>query len=378
MKILFLTEFFPNSPGGLITGGSESRTYFLSGEFVKRGHNATVITAYLPNTKRTDNWGGLQIRRVGLERPYVKGTDLLRRFLYLWAVIIAGLKIDFDLVDANNTASYLAAFILSKLKNRPCVYWVPDALGWKRWTDAIGLVSGTLNAINEWLSLKMPASHIIALSKTTKDILVNDFHLPIQKITVVYPGVDICFPNNNNPAQISSLVSVQRLAKYKHVETILSALAKIHLPKNFTYTIIGDGEEKNHLMVLTDKLHLNNRVKFLGNLPHQQVLEQMAKANLFCLASDNEGFGIVTLEAMGSGTPFINSDIPVHREIRDVSQAGLIFPVGDYHNLAFQIEEILHDQNLYRKLRSNAVAFAQKHTLVTQVSETEKVYRQLL
>ncbi len=340
MKILFLTEFFPDKPGGKITGGSESRTYYLSQELEKKGHKITVLSS----------------NNVGLKRVYTKGGDLFRRFIFLLAIIQKGIKIDFDVVDGNNTAVYLAVFVLAKLKRKKGVYWVPDALGLFRWIKAIGFISGTINTINEWLSLSLPIDNIIALSKTTKNILVNSFGINPEKITVIYPGVRLI--SNHQKQKRFTLISVNRLAKYKRNDLVINAL-----PSNAAYKIIGDGEELENLR----KISLGKKVRFLGNLSHDRVLKELGNADLFCLPSQVEGFGIATLEAMAAGLPFINSDIPVHREIAKESQAGLLFQ----NDLKEKIELLMNDKNLYKKLSTNALAFAKKHSLEQATKDYE-------
>lgn len=341
MKILFLTEFFPKK-NGAITGGSEARTYYLASELRKLGHEVTVISS---NT-------------VGPKREYTKGGSLFSRFIFLWAMIRQGYRTDFDIVDGNNTATYLATFILSKIKRKTGIYWVPDALGFTRWVKAIGFISGTINCLNEWLCFHLPINKIVALSDTTKNILENRFSIPKEKITVIYPGVTAI--SSHQSQKNFTIISVNRLVKYKRNDLVISSL-----PRGFVYKIIGTGEEEANLKTLGR----NKNVKFLGNLPHDQVLRQYQKADLFCLASEIEGFGIATLEAMAAGLPFVNSDIPVHWEILAKSHAGLLFT----NDLKEKIVLMQSDKNLYQKLSRNATIFAQKHTWAKMAKQYENL-----
>ncbi len=162
------------------------------------------------------------------------------------------------------------------------------------------------------------------------------------------------------------LISVNRLAFYKRNDLAVKAAAKLGLK----YWIIGEGKEK-------EKLKSNNVILF-GNLPHAEVLEKYKHADIFCLPSEVEGFGIATLEAMSAGLPFVNSDIPVHQEIEKASHAGLLFKSGDYHDLADKLEILIKDKKLYSKLSNNALFFAKKYSLDRMVRETEKIYENLL
>ena len=160
-----------------------------------------------------------------------------------------------------------------------------------------------------------------------------------------------------------TVISVNRLFNYKRNDLAVIATAKVGMK----YWIIGDGEEK-----LT-----GNHLKLFGNLPHEEVLEKYKKANIFCLPSEVEGFCIATLEAMKAGLPFVNSDIPVHKEIEAESHAGLLFKSGNWQDLAKKLEILKKDKKLYKELSNNALKFAKKYSLKKMVNETERVYKDL-
>lgn len=341
MKILFLSEFFPVTEKGEISGGAESRTYYLSTEFAKRGHKIFILSS---NT-------------AGPKRGHIQTGSFWHRFLFFLDIIKQGLKTDFDLVDANSVPTYLAAWLLAKVKGKKSVFWIPDIVGFSAAIRHLGFVSGVLEAGFELVSIRfIIPDATIALSHTTK--------LKIGRGEVVYPGVEEIVPSKKS----TTLISVNRLYQYKRTDLVVRAASRLKV----RCQIIGTGPEENNLKFA------GKNISFLGNLPHREVLKKLAGAKVFVLASEVEGFGIVTLEAMAAGIPFVNSDIPVHQEIVAASQAGLLFKTGNTTDLVVKLKQLLSNKILYQKLSSNARAFAKKYSLAREASKTEKIYEHLL
>lgn len=371
MRLLFLSEFFPIKDGGEISGGVESRSYYLAKKFSHDGNKVKVITAFLPGTKRYEFWGGLEIIRVGLPYRYVQSGSNLARLSFALASIIEGFKVDFETVDANNTATYCAASVLGKIKRKKAVFWVPDVLSFAEWEKTLGKFNAFINVINQTLGLISLADRYIALSESTKKKLEKIPGIS-NKIRVIYPGVNC--PKSAGRKEFD-VISVQRLTRYKRTDLVIEALSDLKSKGNkLTYRVIGEGAEMANLKQLVKDKNLTDQVTLLGNLPHNRVLEEMGKAKVFCLPSEIEGFGIVTLEAAALGVPFVNSDIPVHREIQKESQSGLLFKDGSYEDLAAKLEKLVKNKKEYARLSTNALDFARKHTLEKMAIATLKAY----
>ncbi len=95
-------------------------------------------------------------------------------------------------------------------------------------------------------------------------------------------------------------ITAANLIKRKNIDLLLNAFAdfKAH---DFSLEIIGDGPEMNSLKRLCKFLGLENKVFFLGKLPHDKVIEHLKEANIFILPSINETLGLAYLEASACG-----------------------------------------------------------------------------
>ena len=104
-----------------------------------------------------------------------------------------------------------------------------------------------------------------------------------------------------------AVLTVGRLDKgegYKGHDRIIRALP--NLPnglRRVIYLISGDGDDRARLEALAASLGVGDRVRFLGFTPREALPELYRAADLFAMPSTDEGFGIVFLEAMASGTP---------------------------------------------------------------------------
>ncbi|MEK7565620.1 MAG: hypothetical protein AAB506_01070 [Patescibacteria group bacterium] len=183
MKILFLTEFFPTTNGGLISGGSESRTYYLAKQLSLK-YNISVITCYLEGTLREESWGRLKIYRVGPKRNYVRKMSLWERGLFGLSAMCKTFQLRPNIIDANNGVVYIFGFLGKLITSAKLVYWVPDVVGLKEWQKEQGLLGGIIAWALESVIYWFPADQTIALSETTKKKMACT-----KNINVIYPGV---------------------------------------------------------------------------------------------------------------------------------------------------------------------------------------------
>ena len=126
----------------------------------------------------------------------------------------------------------------------------------------------------------------------------------------VYPGVEV-YKINDNVKEENQIIYVGRLNKYKNVNEIINALAKIRNPPKLI--IVGKGEEEGKLMELSKRLNVICELK--GSLTDKEKFNEIKKSIFMVFPSSFEGFGMPPAEALTCGKPCICSDIPIFREI---------------------------------------------------------------
>lgn len=102
------------------------------------------------------------------------------------------------------------------------------------------------------------------------------------------------------------VVTVGNLIERKRVDLLLEACARTGLP-DLGVTVIGSGPQREWLRTRAAELGLRDRVEFLGGLCHREIAARFAEADVFALASREETFGVVLIEAMAAGLPVIST-----------------------------------------------------------------------
>lgn len=364
MKILLLTEFFPKSNSAEITGGVEARCYYVTRHL--RGHHEVEVLATL-----TD----------GSAWEHASLSSLPRRLAFLVSAFFHGMRTDFDLVEGSNLVVYPVAWLVGFLRRKPVVFWYPDVLI-GTWQQGSFRYVGALGEIVERVILKLPVQRYIAISQSTGDKLIAQGVDPAN-VEVVPCGFEPALVEEVLRQELPkrwTIAIVARLVSYKRVDLVLAAFAKlISDDRDVSLVVIGRGPEEEQLDAHTKALGIADRVEFRGYVKeHADVMRLMAQSRVLVSASEVEGFGIVLVEAMALGLPYVVANIPVFTEVSGNSTGGLYFRPGDSADLAAQLRRLLDNEEMYRVKSREAAQYAQRYTWIDIAQQSERVYQSVL
>ncbi len=172
------------------------------------------------------------------------------------------------------------------------------------------------------------AKAIITVCQSLKDRLVS-LGVSKQKITVLPNGVDaqLFQPGDREKLRKQhdltrpTLLYVGNLIPLKGVDLIIQALAK--LPDHLLI-VVGAGTEQTRLVKLAARLQVSDRIRFVGTLSQQQLVEYYTIADILLLPSSREGCANVLLEALSCGTPVIATAVGGSPDIITDPSAGLL------------------------------------------------------
>lgn len=199
------------------------------------------------------------------------------------------------------------------------------------------------------------ADHIIVTSRTTKRILMGQFELPSQKMTVAEPGTDPAgrATGTGSPLQI---LAVGALLPRKGYDVLIEALAKI-ADLDWRMTIAGAlDRHKGAVDAVRDAISrhgLEERVNLAGKVVPATLERFYESADLFVSASFFEGYGMVIAEAMARGLPIVTASGGAAGETAGEAVA-LHFEAGNADQLAAALRRALTDKRLRDKLADAA------------------------
>lgn len=175
------------------------------------------------------------------------------------------------------------------------------------------------------------------------------------------------------------VVAIQRLDPRKRTEMLIRAVPHVlkEVP-DARFIIGGKGPDKPKLEQLVTKLDLEKSVKLIGFIPDDELPYYYASADLFAFHTLYEGFGIVVIEAMASGTPIVTTNVGGLEEIVVDNGAGTVVPPNKPKRMAHEIITLLHDDKVRRRCALSARKAAEDiYSIENVTSKYVSIYKRL-
>lgn len=192
---------------------------------------------------------------------------------------------------------------------------------------------------------------ILVLSEFLKrQLIINGF--PLEKIRISNPVVDQGNPNPKSLPKAPRVLFVGSLIRGKGVDLLLRALAIVSCP--FKLDIVGTGKSEGELRALSSKLQLDERVNFVGWVPHDEVQGYYLRARVVTIPSCwPEPFGLTGQEAMRCARPVVAFGVGGIPDWCDDGKTGFTVPEQDIAALAAALERLLTDFELAQEMGRN-------------------------
>ncbi|MRR09033.1 glycosyltransferase family 1 protein [bacterium] len=226
------------------------------------------------------------------------------------------------------------------------------------------------------------AGRIIAISRATKQDVMRRYGIADDKVDVVHLGVDDQYrPRARQevrqalglPRAARIVLHVGTAARRKRVPLLLEAFARARSCRDAVLVRIGRARPEHR--GLARELGIEQRVRFLENVPGDRLPLYYSAADLFLFPSSCEGFGLPPLEAMASGCPVVAADNSSIPEV--VGDAGVLVGPDDPAAWAGEIDRVLDDPGRAADLSRRGLARAAEFTWERTARMTEEQYRRL-
>ncbi|TQV74858.1 glycosyltransferase [Aliikangiella marina] len=227
------------------------------------------------------------------------------------------------------------------------------------------------------------AQHVIASSQFIADKLIAR-GCPEDKLTVHYIGIDNqFFKPSLEKSESPSVLFVGRLIEQKGCEYLLNAMHQVNkvIPQA-QLLIAGDGVERKKLESIAAGL---TNVKFLGPQNSAQIKTLLDKAWVMCAPSvvmrrgNEEGLGMVFLEAQAMGTPVVSFDTGGVSEAVKNDQTGILVEERSVDALAEGLLSLLSSSEKRRAFAAAGIERIEKQfNLEKQTRRFEQIYSSLI
>lgn len=205
----------------------------------------------------------------------------------------------------------------------------------------------------------------------------------IKNISVIPNGIDTERFNKNNYDQklknqlvgenSNMILYLGRISKEKNIDILIKA-AKYLKENNTKFIIGGTGPMLNEYKNLVNKYNLNDTVKFQGFISNEDLPKYYATADALCLPSTFETQGIVSLEALASGTPVVGADYLALKNIIENGKNGELFKPGNSKDCAIKLEKVINNRSSYKK----TVQTAKKYSINKMTDKLLNLYKSVL
>ncbi len=365
-----------------------TRTYEHCRQWVKDGHNVTVITCapnhpqgrvyegYRNRFYQRETKDGIAVIRVWTfvtaNEGFFKRT--LNYISYLCSAVVVSLflpKADVVLSTSPQFFNGLAGYFVGKMRRIPWVLEIRDL--WPESIVTVGAIkSQAVIKMLEWIErfAYRNADHIVPVTDSFKVYILGK-GIEAGKITVVKNGVDLAqYRPVDGASELAEELGLtgKFIVSYfgthgmaHHLETILEAARRLSHVPNIVFLMVGDGAERQVLVQMRNAMGLQN-VMMLDQQPKSRMpdfwalsavsLVLLKKSDLFKTVIPSKIF-----ESLAMAKPIVLGVEGESADLLRAAQAGLCIEPEDADQLVARVLELSRDTQLRQRLGRNGRRF---------------------
>jgi glycosyltransferase involved in cell wall biosynthesis len=376
-KILVLTSTFPRWEGDI-----EPLFVFDLCRFLSKMYEVYVLAPHAAGARLQETLAGIKVTRFRYFLPRLQSLayqgGILTRLrqnplrviqvpFFLLGEILAISRLlkthRFSVMHAHWIIPQGLAAVVATLNRKDS----PPILVTSHGADIYGLRHPLFTAIKRWVLHRCDAISVVsqAMRETLQGLSPG---VRAELISMGSDLTDLFKPDKTITRQRATILFVGRLVEKKGVRYLIDAFATVlgQHPEAELW-IAGYGPEESSLRRQVKQLQLENNIRFFGAVEHRKLPNLYRKATITVIPSivatggDQEGLGLVIVEALGCECPVIASDLPaIHDVIKD-GVTGLLAPPADSGHIAAHIVMLLRNREMRSRLGSNGRNHVLRH-----------------
>lgn len=307
-------------------GGAEEQVMHLARGLKERGWEVIIVSMVPPSPMppEFEDWG-IRLLHLGM-RPGVPSVSSLFRL----ARIIREFRP--DVVHSHMVHANLLARVVRMIQPYPVLVCTMHALTMAGVKQDRSPIFEIAHRLTDGLCDKTTA-----ICQAATDHCIRRRAVPAKKIVTLHNCVDIAkfFPSSDARLRTRRELGIEdkfvwlavgRLEPPKAYPTLLRAMARLG-GESRVLLVCGQGSLQGELAALTEKLGIDERVRFLGL--RGDVPAIMSAADGFAMSSDLEGLPLALIQAAAAGLPIVATDVGGNSEIVTDGLNGRLAPAGD-------------------------------------------------
>jgi glycosyltransferase involved in cell wall biosynthesis len=257
---------------------------------------------------------------------------------------------EFDIIHAHDWMTYMAGIAVAECSGKPLVTHIHSTE-----FDRSGDDSNSFVRDIEQLGMQQ-AAQVIAVSRLTRNTVVDRYGIAPEKVTVVYNAIDQAagFPDSGtvqDSQREKVVLFLGRITMQKGPEYFLDAAGRVLSEmNNVKFLMAGSGDMSDRMREKAAAMGIGHKVHFTGFLKGEAVNDIFRQADLFVMPSVSEPFGLVPLEALRNDVPVL---ISKQSGVAEVLTHALKVDFWDVQEMANKILAVLRHPALRTTLRQH-------------------------
>jgi glycosyltransferase involved in cell wall biosynthesis len=381
----FITKFpYSQSYENYLYGGATMAAYYLANEMAERGHKIYIFTTSRNSRESIEKHENMIIYRYGTKFKFSNSNISFGFFRKPLSHDVNIIHTHFDIPPGP-----LAGLRYAKKKKVPLLITYHGD-----WIEGYGgIIRRTSVAFhNKYLVNKILSSAKLIISPSKYYIEESRFLVKFKnKIIVIPNGINLnefdnaytkeeCREKLELPYDKTILLFLGYLSPHKGPDVLIRALQKIVIDvPDVLLVIVGTGVMQDKLKALSRKLGVEKNVRFEGFIGdiHLKTLYYKA-ADIFCVPSLSEIFGIVNLEAMACGIPIVASKVDGIPDVVKNGENGLLVRSKDSKALADAIIYLIENKRIRDMMGLIGRERVKDYSWTKIAEEMERIYGDLL